>query len=156
MDGIDYGGIIDTVLNLTDPDDFFDWFIGFTVDLRHSNQQNSLKNSQMLLDNAISYMKKYYTDPMLSLERTCEHAGISVSYLSLLFKKNTGQTFVKYLTSLRMEKARELLLYSGLRIIEIAEQCGYSDVYYFSHSFKKQIGMSPKRYREQNSADRIQ
>ena len=74
--------------------------------------------------------------------------GISVSYLSLLFKKEKQSTFVKYLTSVRLEKAKEYLSLTNEKIIDIAGKCGYNEVYYFSHSFKKYTGVSPKKYRE--------
>lgn len=139
--------IFETISGFGGPDQMFDWFETIVARLRDANLKIRMSNSQLSLETAISYMKANFADPKLSLEVTCDNVGISVSYLSLLFKKNTGQTFVKYLTALRMDKARELLKYSGNRIIEIAEKCGYKDVYYFSHSFKKHEGISPKQYR---------
>lgn len=85
------------------------------------------------------------------MEIVCEELGISVSYMSLLFKKHKETTFVKYLTSVRIEKARELLRLTGDRVVEIAGQCGFNDVYYFSHCFKKYMGVSPKKYREEQN-----
>ncbi len=85
------------------------------------------------------------------MENVCEELGISVSYMSLLFKKDKDTTFVKYLTKVRIEKAQELLKLTGDRIVEIAEQCGFNDVYYFSHCFKKYMGVSPKKYREEKN-----
>ena len=140
--------IMDTINRFTTSRQTFEWFRTIVGRLRENNRQTKLSNSSVLLENAVSYMKSSFTDPNLNLEKTCDNAGLSVSYLSLLFKKHLGKTFVKYLTELRLEKAKELLKYSGDRIIEIAEKCGYSDVYYFSHNFKKHLGMSPKKYRE--------
>ena len=151
--GVNRGDVLETLNTLSNVEQMFDWFAGIAARLREENVRSSMSNSQLSLETAISYLKANYQDPKLSLEATCHHVGISVSYLSLLFKKNTGLTFVKYLTALRMDKARELLKYSGDRIIEIAEKCGYRDVYYFSHSFKKHEGLSPKQYREKQSAD---
>ena len=111
-----------------------------------------MSNSQKMLDNAVNLINTNYTDPNISMEKVCEGLGISVSYLSLLFKKHKQTTFVKYLTSVRMQKAKELLKLTEDRIVEIAEKCGYSDVYYFSHSFKKNAGVSPKKYREESNS----
>lgn len=147
------GDIFNLFVRFTNPDEFFDWYFGIVDKIRQRSLQAKLKKSRILLDNAVSYMKINYADPFLSLEKTCDSVGISVSYLSLLFKKNIGQTFVKYLTELRINKAKELLRFSNDRIIEIAEKCGYNDVYYFSHSFKKNVGMPPKRYREEAAGD---
>ena len=86
------------------------------------------------------------------MEAVCGELGISESYLSQLFKKYKETTFVKLLTSLRMEKAISMLVTTGDRIVEIANACGYQDVYYFSHSFKKYTGLSPKNYREEHTS----
>jgi two-component system response regulator YesN len=142
------GDVLQTVSAIATPEKMFAWFLSIATRLREIALHKKMSNSSVLLDNALAYMRTNFTDPLLNLESTCEAIGISVSYLSLLFKKNLGKSFVKYLTELRLDKARELLKYSSDRIIEIAEKCGYNDVYYFSHSFKKSVGMSPKKYRE--------
>jgi two-component system response regulator YesN len=85
------------------------------------------------------------------MEAVCDELGLSVSYLSHLFKRYKETTFVKYLTSRRIEKAKELLAGTGDRIVEVANICGYRDVYYFSHSFKKYTGLPPRTFREHNS-----
>ena len=143
---------METLSGTANTEQMFDWFENLIARLRMENLNSRVSSSNQSLEAAISYMKAHYMDPKLSLEATCDHVGISVSYLSLLFRKNTGLTFVKYLTALRMDRARELLKYSGDRIIEIAEKCGYRDVYYFSHSFKKHEGISPKQYRDDKAA----
>lgn len=127
----------------------FDWFLALLLKLREKNVTSRVSNSQKLLDNAVKYIEQNYTDPTISMEKACEHLGISISYLSLLFKKEKQTTFIKYLTKTRMERAMELLRLTGDRIVEISGQCGYSDVYYFSHSFKKYKGVSPRKYREE-------
>ena len=73
---------------------------------------------------------------------------MSVSYLSTLIKKVSGKSFTTLLTEKRMEVAREQLLYSPKKILEIAMDCGYSDNHYFSYCFKKYFGISPKKMRE--------
>ena len=65
----------------------------------------------------------------------------------MLFSKTKGISFNKYLIKVRMEKAKELLKFTNEKIVTIAMQCGYKEVYYFSHSFKKYSGMSPKEFR---------
>ncbi len=116
--------------------------------LRKLNLTTKMTNSQRLLDSAVSYIDTNYQNPEITMDSICEYLGISISYLSLLFKKHKNTTFVKCLTKVRMEKAKEHLKLTEYKIIKIAAQCGYKDVYYFSHSFKKYEGVSPKKYRE--------
>jgi len=72
---------------------------------------------------------------------------VSTSYFSTVFKKETGKTFIKYLTEFRMEKAADLLLTKEEKTYMIAEKVGYSDSNYFSYVFKRQFGMPPSKYR---------
>jgi len=98
-----------------------------------------------------SYMEAHYCDPDISFESLAREVNFSVSYISALLKKKLNTSFVKMLTDLRMTKAKELLSNPSLKIIDIAEQLGYNDSYYFSHCFKKNVGKPPKEFRnEQN------
>ncbi|MCY1251201.1 HTH-type transcriptional activator Btr [compost metagenome] len=72
---------------------------------------------------------------------------MSESNFSRLFKKQTGVSFVEYLTQLRMEKAKELLLRPDEKVYEIALAVGYQDSRYFSQIFRKYTGDTPSEYR---------
>ena len=87
----------------------------------------------------------------VTLEQTAAHLKISSAYLSRLFKKETGKTFISFLTDYRMEKAVELLMTTNDKTYIIAEKVGYADPNYFSYAFKKQYSMSPSKYRSANS-----
>ena len=100
-----------------------------------------------VLEEAVAYLSQNYSDPTINMDVLCEKLGVSVSYLSVLFKKIMKTTFNKYLINLRMEKAKELLMYGNDKIYEVANLVGYNDVYYFSYSFKKANGLTPKDYR---------
>ena len=81
--------------------------------------------------------------------RTLAHTlNISSSYLSSLFKKETGQTLTDYIATRRMELARNLLSKTKLQVQTIAQHCGILDVHYFSKLFKKATGMTPKEFRQ--------
>ena len=75
-------------------------------------------------------------------------ANVSPYYFSKVFKEETGETFVEYLTGLRMEYAKNLLREKEKSIKQICVESGYSDPNYFSRIFKKTVGVTPSEYRE--------
>jgi len=82
------------------------------------------------------------------MDRAAEKASMSTCYFAVKFKQETGQTFVKYLTGLRINKAKDLLLYTAKKTYEIGEETGYESQSYFSTTFKKQTGMPPSEFRK--------
>ena len=96
---------------------------------------------------AKQYVMQHYQDP-ITLEEVCEATGFSVSYFSVLFKKETGEGFAKYLTRVRMEEAKRLLRETRLPVAEICERVGYSDRKHFTHIFHKTAGLNPAEYRK--------
>ena len=145
------GDIIDLMGKIRSLDQLFSWLAILAKKIRERTSVLRANNAQRLLDQALSFIQHNYTNPDLTIDDVCDSLGISASYLSQIFKKHKESTFVKCLTAVRMEKAMDRLVSSGDRIVEIAAACGYQDVYYFSHTFKKQVGMPPKKYREENT-----
>lgn len=96
---------------------------------------------------AKQYVVKHFHEP-ITLEEVCEAAGFSVSYFSVLFKKETGEGFAKYLTRVRMDEAKRLLRETNLPVAEICERVGYSDRKHFTHTFHKTAGLNPAEYRK--------
>ena len=92
---------------------------------------------------------RYYED--ISLDFLADEVGFAPSYLSYVFKKETGENIIKFLTDYRMEKAKQLLDEGTLKIVQIAKQCGYDNQSYFNRLFKNAYGMTPKQYREKNN-----
>ncbi|MEE1280071.1 MAG: AraC family transcriptional regulator [Oscillospiraceae bacterium] len=84
----------------------------------------------------------------LSLSALARAQGVSASYLSALFRRETGQTLTDYVNSKRVKLAMQLLKTTSLQVQTIAQHCGIFDIHYFSRIFKKYAGKSPKEYRE--------
>ena len=83
----------------------------------------------------------------MSLQTVAAKVNISPSYFSAIFSSEMGQTFIEYLTSVRLDRAKELLMCSSMRTAEIGYEVGYKDSHYFSYIFKKVVGCSPKEYK---------
>ncbi|WP_182300448.1 response regulator transcription factor [Cohnella cholangitidis] len=106
-----------------------------------------LENSPPLVDKVKKWIDRHYQEP-ISLLSASEAVGISESYLSKIFAKETGETFVEYVTRTRVEQAI-LFMSSGMKIYEIAEKVGYPNQGHFSKIFKKVTGKTPLEYREE-------
>ncbi len=118
-------------------------FLGEAADLMNDSRANYGERQAAM---ALAYIEKHYADPELSLASLCQKLAISVSYFSTAFKEYTGKTFVEALTEQRMGQARALLESQPLKMYEIANKCGYKDSNYFSATFKKWYGTTPREY----------
>ena len=105
------------------------------------------KRYSSIVSRSISFIQNNYSRP-ISLMEAAEDACVSKSYLSLLFKQETGINFSKYLMDYRIDRAKQLLSQSAMHIYEIAEQVGFPNPYYFSKVFKDYTGKSCKEYRD--------
>lgn len=109
------------------------------------NKRNERSDSQ--IHTAIDYINNNYTSN-ISLDDVSRVINISPYYFSKLFKEETGEGFVEYLTKLRIEKAKDLLLNTDMPMKEICLEVGYPDPNYFSRTFKKNYGVTPTEYKE--------
>ena len=110
--------------------------------------QNSGNKNRSILKTAVDFIDSHYMEEDISLNTVANVANVSANHFSALFSQNMGQTFIEYLTTLRMNKAKELLRCTGMRSSEIAGEIGYKDAHYFSYLFKKTQGMTPSDYRK--------
>ena len=108
--------------------------------------ERSLREMRPITE-AKRYMQQHYRES-LRLEDVSSAVGFNATYFSTLFKKETGQNFMDYLTELRISKAKELLCGETLSVQDVAEMVGYSDLKYFSRLFKKATGVSPSDYKK--------
>lgn len=101
-----------------------------------------------IIQKAKNYIEENFMSDEVSLNTVSANVNMSPSYFSSIFSKESGKTFVEYLTEVRMEKAKELLMCSSLKTSEIGYEVGYKDPHYFSYIFKKTQGCSPKEFRQ--------
>lgn len=93
------------------------------------------------------YMAEHYQEP-LTLEQVSAIAELSPAYLSTIFKKDTGMTFLEYLSKIRMDTAKQLLKETNRTVADICKTVGYNDVRYFTKTFTKYSGLKPNEYRK--------
>ncbi len=118
----------------------------FTCALQARNRASYDRYGQVIRQ-ARQFIQENYARGDFSLNLVAAHIGVSPSYFSSIFRQETGQTFVECLTKVRIESACELLKCTNLRTAEIGERVGYNDPHYFSATFKKVMGMTPKEYK---------
>ena len=115
-------------------------------ELRRLGDERSLREARPITE-AKRYIQQHYREA-LRLEDVSSAVGFNATYFSTLFKKETGQNFMDYLTELRINKSKELLCGDTLSIQDVAEMVGYRDLKYFSRLFKKATGVSPSDYKK--------
>lgn len=114
------------------------------ADLCQRNQNISY-SSRDKANRAVHFMAVHYAEK-LTLEALAGTAGLSPSHFSAVFRAVTGKSPIDYLIHLRVFKAKQLLS-DGMRVTDVAEAVGFSDIYYFSNVFRRLEGVSPSRFR---------
>jgi len=103
------------------------------------------------VDRVITYMTENF-DKNITLQELADYAQISSSYLGNIFKKITGKSTIDYLIGIRINKAKSLVR-DGFTVSETSRLVGFSDIFYFSRSFKKHEGVSPSKYIDMYSTE---
>jgi len=119
---------------------------GIQAEIQRLKEAKALREMRPITE-AKHYIQQHYQEA-LRLEDVSTAVGFNATYFSTLFKKETGQNFMDYLTELRISKAKELLCGEELSVQDVAEQVGYRDLKYFSRLFKKLTGVSPSDYKK--------
>ncbi len=104
------------------------------------------KNTQWIVRQLKNYIQENYGQ-QISLETASEHVCLSAVYISRIFKQETGEGFTDYLTGVRLEKAKELLVNPDIRVYDVGQRTGYPNPRYFYRVFKRLTGLTPGQYR---------
>jgi two-component system response regulator YesN len=118
--------------------------IQYVIEVRERKKNYKYVN---IIAAALKYIDEHYTDANLNLNDVASYINISSSYFSTLFAQEMGESFIEYITRKRIDKAKELLTTSCMRLTDIAYEVGYQDSNYFSKIFKKITNDSPKNFR---------
>ena len=138
-----YTGDVDLMKNVETAES---WLRRFVAEIVGGVTFRRTRRTGALIARAIAYIQSNYA-MQLSYKDVAREMEISPSYFLNLFRKETGATFVDYLTGVRIEAAKEKLLASDLKITEIAYDVGFNSSNYFSSTFRKVVGVSAKEYR---------
>ena len=123
------------------------WFLRKLTDAVRLVSGSSVKRTKSAVGRAKDYINENYGKD-LSLDDVSRIVDISPYYFSKIFKEETGENFIEYLTNVRIDHAKELLSGSDLSMKEICACVGYADPNYFSRTFKKNVGVTPTEYKE--------
>lgn len=132
------------------PVDASSWKLFFTSFVEHSEEMYSgaAVEEKSIVEQVKGYIQKYYMND-ISISLIGDHFGLTANYLSTLFHRKTGEKFIDYLTGIRMEAAKKLLVKNtSASVQDIALMVGYNSVRHFSSLFQKQTGETPSAYRK--------
>lgn len=107
-------------------------------------------SGEKAIETALQYIKEHYNED-LSLEKVASVVYLNPAYFSQLFKQKVGLGYKEYVTSLRLEQAKQLLLNPKLKLAEIADYVGYQDMRHFTQMFRKKFNITPNEYRQQQN-----
>jgi two-component system response regulator YesN len=103
-------------------------------------------NPNSIIEQALKLIHQKYSEDM-KLQALADDLSIHPVWLSQLFKKEVGVNFLDYVTDMRIQKAKELLRQTNIKIYEVAGSVGYQDIHHFGRLFKKKTGVTPKAFR---------
>jgi two-component system, response regulator YesN len=130
------------ISSLIVPDQLASWLMDKITKICSNRQWKGSSKHRQVVEFMTSYIHEHYAEE-LTLAELSDKVFISRNHLSIIFKNITGETFNNYLTRVRIEKARELLMERNMLVYEVAERVGYKNIPYFSTLFKKITGMNP-------------
>ncbi|QNK41020.1 response regulator [Caproicibacter fermentans] len=138
----------DALTKLQTPDEIKQWCAQVCIRISSKIKRQRVNNTKILAQHAIEYIEENYQKTSISVEDLCSFLHVSPTYFSTVFKRETGKSFVSYLTEVRLRQAVDLLNTTEDKTYVIAQKVGYAEPNYFSYVFKKKFGVSPSRYRD--------
>lgn len=129
-----------------------DWLTAYLQEAVDVHEQANQRDVHRNILAAADYIREHYRENM-SLNFVSTRYYITSSYFSSMFKEIIGENFVEFLTRIRMEKAKEMLENTALKVGQISEMVGYADNRYFSKLFKKHTGLMPTEFRQTRAED---
>ncbi len=138
---------------LSDENKTSDYLLDILETALSLRQTHALGRYHDVMKQAVAYINEHYSEEELSLNTLAAQVNFSPNHLSAIFKQETGQPFIKYLTDYRMDMAKELLSRTSKKSNEIGILVGYKDPHYFSYLFKKTQGITPTQYRNKGHGD---
>ncbi|MFC0476710.1 helix-turn-helix domain-containing protein [Robertmurraya beringensis] len=137
------------VANLHSTVDLCYWFQQQMEQIFQCVKNNQVEPKHIAIERALRFIQSNY-DKELSLQEVSDHSNMSSTYFSVLFKEQMGESYIKYVTKLRIEHAKKLLM-NGAKVNEVSEKVGYYNYRHFSELFKRHVGMTPGHYRDRQS-----
>lgn len=144
----EYSNINSIILSNTDPDDtktILTTILERTIDFRDSKTGSKYSD---VIARAQEYIQQNFSLQGISLNSVAKEVNISPNHFSTIFSQETGETFINFITNVRIENAKTLLKTTNRRTSDIGYDVGYNDTHYFSYVFKKNTGMTPKEFRK--------
>ena len=120
------------------------------MNINIQRMEENFNGNNQVVHREVEHIKQYIYNNYkeeIGVEQLAEMVYMAPSYLSCVFKKETGQNLSKFIKSVRMEKAKDLLENSHMKIVNISAEVGYPNTSYFCQSFREYFGVSPQKFR---------
>ncbi len=145
---------ITRVLKIENQADLCAWLSGALNEFIEMVYESQKANKLTQINPALRYIEDHY-DQQLNLQEIAKSAHLSVSRLAHVFKEQMGITMIDYLTKVRIEKAKQLLISTDKSCTEICFEVGYNNQSYFTRTFRKLVKMTPRKFKEVNNRSKV-